>query len=117
MYILLILSVFSFYTHAESFVSEQTQSRIINDSSVAVNGPIYIVSNSNVETINYPNLEFINGPIYIINNTNLTTVRFPKLKFVNGPIYITYNASLEITYFFDDMYVNGPIYYYMNKFK
>ncbi|MBT4761280.1 MAG: hypothetical protein HOO06_06250 [Bdellovibrionaceae bacterium] len=118
--ILLVLSVFFNFGLAESVTFEQVQSRTIyeiGDSSVGINGPIYIVSNRNVESIEFPNLEFVNGPIYIVNNQRLRSVSFPKLKFVNGPIYITYNSSLETTDFYHDMYINGPIYYFMNFYE
>jgi hypothetical protein len=84
------------------------------DSSVSINGPIYIVANTFVASVNYPNLEFVNGPIYIVDNQNLAAVNFPKLKFVNGPIYVTYNSSLQVANFAHSMFVNGPVYYYMN---
>ncbi len=118
--LLLVLSLFSFYTQAEPLQANQLriQNKTINelgDSSVAINGPIYIVSNRSVATVNFPNLEYVNGPIYIVNNLKLTKVYFPKLKFVNGPIYVSYNSSLKVINFYRDMYVNGPVYYYMNK--
>ena len=98
-FMVLILSVVSLIAHTEPMRGGEAQ--ILNqeisevgNSSVSVNGPIYVVSNASVEAINFPNL-----------------------KFVNGPIYITYNSSLEVTNFFQDMYVNGPIYYFMNKNK
>lgn len=90
-------------------------SSTIGDSAVSMNGPLYIVSNGEVETIDFPNLEFVNGPIYIVANANLKTVRFPKLSFVNGPIYISYNSNLETADFMTGMFVNGPVFYYFNR--
>lgn len=84
------------------------------DSSKALNGPIYFVSNPEIETIEFPNLERVNGPIYIVNNTSLKSVRFPKLAFVNGPVYMTYNPALAESIFSTGLYVNGPLYYFMN---
>jgi hypothetical protein len=87
--------------------------RIMSGAKV-INGPIYIVSNQTVESIEFPNLEYLNGPIYVVGNAHLKSVKFPKLSFVNGPIYITYNYGLEIV---DDSAlatVNGPVYIYGN---
>lgn len=91
--------------------------RTISDSSVSINGPLYIVSNDEVEKVYFANLEFVNGPIYVVNNEKLNSVSFPKLKYVNGPIYISYNDLLESAKFSEKLYVNGPFYYYMNGIK
>ena len=79
-----------------------------------INGPLYIVSNYNLETLNFPNLKFVNGPIYIVYNYSLRTVNFPKLEYVNGPIYITYNGNLIKLNYPRSIFVNGPIYQYGN---
>lgn len=106
--------VFLFSVGINAFGSH---SRTISDSSVSINGPLYVVTNDKVEKVYFPNLEFVNGPIYVVNNEKLNSISFPKLKYVNGPIYISYNYLLESAQFSEKLYVNGPFYYYMNGIK
>lgn len=109
-----VLGVLAMFLLSFSLVSASARASTMVDNSVAINGPIYIVGNTEVESIDLSKLEYINGPIYIVNNANLNSVHFPKLTFVNGPVYLTYNPALNETQFTADLFVNGPIYDDMN---
>ena len=111
----MFLRIFFLVAICFASTSAFAEDAVVSQKVISMNGPLYIVSNGEVETIDFPNLEFVNGPIYIVANANLKSVRFPKLSFVNGPIYISYNSSLETAEFMAGMFVNGPVFYYFNK--